>query len=78
MFPAQRSRKQLLQERNSFLRGKEAESVIKNISDFSINKTFLMRTCLANSFILWILFTGTSGSIREDPDMTCVWKPVHW
>ena len=52
MFPAPKNRKQRLQESNSFLDGKEAESVIKNISDISTNKTFLIRTCLANSFMI--------------------------
>jgi hypothetical protein len=41
-----------LQESNSFPGGKEAESVIKNIGDIFINKTFLIRTCLANSFMI--------------------------
>ena len=52
MFPAQKNRKQRLQESNSFLGGKEAESFIKNISDISTNKTFWIRTCLANSFMI--------------------------
>jgi hypothetical protein len=52
MFPARKNRKQRLQESNSFLGGKEAESVIKNISDISANMTFLIRTCLANSFMI--------------------------
>jgi hypothetical protein len=52
MFPAPKNRKQRLQERNSFLGGKEAESVIKNLSDISTHKTFWIRTCLANSFMI--------------------------
>ncbi len=52
MFPEQKNRKQWWQETNSFPGGKEAESVIKNINDIFIDKTFLMRTCLANSFMI--------------------------
>jgi hypothetical protein len=52
MFPEQKNRKQWLQDTNSFPGGKEAESVIKNISDIFIDKTFLMRTCFANSFMI--------------------------
>ena len=59
MFPEQKNRKQWLQETNSFPGGKEAESVIKNISDIFIDKTFLMRTCLANSFMI-----GNFSAIR--------------
>jgi hypothetical protein len=52
MFPEQKNRKQWLQESNSFPGGKEAESVGRNICDIFIDKTFLMRTCFANSFMI--------------------------
>jgi hypothetical protein len=55
-----------LQETNSFPGGKEAESVIKKISDFSINKAFFMRTCLANSFVIGnfsLIFMQDSGDV---------------